>query len=130
MDLCRLFRLMVALLALGAAMAGSASATRAMAVPVSPMPCHETAFEPASNTPAILAGMPVASGAVASVFPASGSDAPLPHLCCVLSLLVTPPLAAPVLALPAPRATALDVPVTAALEGLAWPAPVPPPRSL
>lgn len=119
-----LFRLMVALLALGAAMAGPAAAARAMVGPavVSPaMPCHETAADPGSSARAAPHALPLLADA---------GLRPPSHLCCVLSQAVVTPLAAPALALPEAVRTRPALPAESALAGLVPPIPVPPPRFL
>ncbi|WP_371347141.1 hypothetical protein [Ancylobacter sp. IITR112] len=118
-----LFRLMLALLALGAALASPVAAARAMAAPgpaasAPTMPCHEAASE-----------MTQASAAAApSVTP--GQKPAASHLCCVLTQTVVPPLTAP--ALPVPEAVSARPCVRAETirAGLAPPIPVPPPRLL
>lgn len=143
MGLLRSIRLMLALLALGAAMAGSASASLAMAARA--MPCHEAGLAdvPAAMfaTPsglhaglgaqtkplAMTSSAPVAGGQM--LHPPGPNPSP-PHLCCVLSQLVAPPLAAPALRLPEPHVAALALPQGGMLSGLSLATPVPPPRSI
>ncbi|WP_428030877.1 hypothetical protein [Ancylobacter sp.] len=118
-----LFRLMLALLALGVALAGPAAATQAMAGRA--MPCHEAAL--ADVPPA-----PLASFAVALAVSDAGT-LPQPmvgHLCCVLGHLVVVPLAAPTLQPPEAHRAVRAIPTGRALLGVAPPTPVPPPRFL
>lgn len=118
MRLC-LLRLLLALCALGAALASPVAAARAMAAPVAAasapaMPCHETASEMAQVAQTLTpAQKPAAS-----------------HLCCVLTQTVVPPLSAP--ALPVPEAVSARPAVRAETTraGLAPAIPVPPPRFL
>lgn len=142
MGLLRFIRLMLALLALGSAMAGSAAASLAMAARA--MPCHEAGM---ADVPAMFAA-PMAShagmgvetkplamtaSAVATggqmLHPPGPDGSPL-HLCCVLSQLVAMPLAAPALRLPEPHVAALALPEGEMLRGLSLATPVPPPRSI
>ncbi|WP_018387257.1 hypothetical protein [Ancylobacter sp. FA202] len=125
MRLLSVFRLMLALVALGAALAGPAAATRAMAAPamgssgvaVSAMPCHEAAL---NQVPSSLHGVPAAADVATSPMP--------PHLCCVLSHLVVSPPAAPALLPPEAVRAPLALPEGRSLAGLTLATPVPPPR--
>ncbi|MDQ0348190.1 hypothetical protein [Ancylobacter vacuolatus] len=136
MRLLSVFRLMLALVALGAVLAGPAAATRAMAAPgigssgigssgmgSSAMPCHEALRDQVPRAlDAAPAGHPLVADAAAS--PLS------PHLCCVLSALVMTPPAAPALRPPEAERAPLALPAGRPLAGLALPIPVPPPRLL
>lgn len=115
-----LFRLMLALLALGSALTGpaAAAANRALAEPVSTMramPCHEATL---------------AQAALRELAPSTPQDTLARHLCCVLGQLVVMPLAGPGLLPPEPQARALALPPGRALAGIAPATPVPPPRLL
>ena len=124
MRLLSVFRLMLALVALGAALTGPAAATRAMAAPAmgsSGMPCHEAAL---SEVPPTLHLMMAAQPAVAE----SATSPAAPHLCCVLSPLVVTLQVAPALVLPEAERTALALPEGRPLAGLTLATPVPPPR--
>ncbi|ADH89885.1 conserved hypothetical protein [Ancylobacter novellus DSM 506] len=134
MRLLRLLRLMVGLMVMASLMAGPAAAATAMAARI--MPCHEPALPAVAADPGDHAGHSMHSAEAAPVMAGQGGtllhppapDAVRLHMCCVLSQLIAPPLAVPGLTLPAPRLLALSPPDTAPLPGLAWPAPVPPPR--
>jgi hypothetical protein len=122
MRLC-LLRLLLALCALGAALASPVAAARAMAAPgpaVSDlaMPCHETASEMAQAVAQASQTLTPAEKPAAS------------HLCCVLTQTVVPPLSAP--ALPVREAVSARPAVRAETTrtGLAPRIPVPPPRVL
>ena len=119
----RLLRLLLALCALGAALASPVAAARAMAAPVPAasapaMPCHETASQAAQAV----------AQASQTVTPAQKPAAS--HLCCVLTQTVLPPLSTP--ALPVPEAVSARPAVRAETTraGLAPRIPVPPPRVL
>lgn len=119
----RLLRLLLALCALGAALASPVAAARAMAAPgpaVSDpaMPCHEAASETAQALAA----------AALSITPAQKPAAS--HLCCVLTQTVVPPLSAPALPVPEAVSARPSVPAETIRAGLAPPIPVPPPRLL
>lgn len=119
----RLLRLLLALCALGAALASPVAAARAMAAPgpavYDPaMPCHEAASE---MTQAAAAAAP-------SVTP--GQKPTASHLCCVLTQTVVPPLSAPALPVPEAVSARPSVPAETIWAGLAPPIPVPPPRLL
>ena len=115
----RWLRLLLALCALGAALASPVAAARAMAAPgpaVSGpvLPCHETASEAAQASQTVTpAQKPAAS-----------------HLCCVLTQTVAPPLTAPALPVPEAVSARPAVPAETTRAGLAPPIPVPPPRVL
>lgn len=126
MRVLRVFRLMLALFALGAAMAGPAAATQAMAARA--MPCHEASLAGLSG--AVFA-VPIAAHSRANAAIADAGtrpDAARPHLCCVLSQLVVMPLAAPVVRSPEPLVAALAIPSGRMPAGVAPSTPVPPPR--
>lgn len=135
MPLTRTLRLIVALLAVGSTMTGAASSAAAMTS--RSMDCHETVAAetaPAETAPAGHGGhggstiaAAVEQGAGKAQIP---SDAMRLHLCCVLSLLVVPPLAEPRLALRLPDVAVLAPADLARLVGVNWPAPVPPPRTV
>ncbi|MPT21650.1 MAG: hypothetical protein E2577_00785 [Starkeya sp.] len=115
----RLLRLLLALCALGAALASPVAAARAMAAPgpaVSDpaLPCHETALE--------------MTRAALSVTP--GQKPAASHLCCVLTQTVVPPLSTPALPVPEAVSARPAVPAETTRAGLAPPIPVPPPRVL
>lgn len=146
----RVLRLVLALLALGFAMGGQAGASVAMAR--KSMPCHEPTrlaqfvapatghahevgyghMPPEHDMPSLPhAGVMAAGQAVAGpdmMGHAFVPDAARLHLCCVMSLLVAPPVSAPAVAIPMPRALVLEVPVASELAGLVPAIPVPPPR--
>lgn len=118
-----LFRLVLALLALGGVLAGPAAAARVMATPAltaalpgAPgMPCHEAA-----------------DGAGLRTAPSDAGTTRLAptHLCCVLTQTVATPLAALVLPVPDAKAARPARPVGMTREGRFPPIPVPPPRFL
>lgn len=115
----RWLRLLLALCALGAALASPVAAARAMAAPgpaVSDpaMPCHEAASETAQAAPSVAPTQKPAAS----------------HLCCVLTQTVVPPLAAPALPVPEAVSARPAVPAETTRAGLAPPIPVPPPRLL
>ena len=119
-----MIRLIAALVSLGFAMAGPAAAAQAMAVRLAvpamvaaPMPCHEAAQAGATHGDAGPAGLP-----------AHRAGAALGHLCCVLTCLVVPPLAAaqPFLRLAVPAAH--DPRPAPPLTGASLARPDPPPR--
>ncbi|WP_159598852.1 hypothetical protein [Starkeya nomas] len=132
MALLKIFRVLLALLALGSAMAGAASASAAMAKRSTP--CHESAMSAAGEghaaaghvAPASLAS---AKGSEGTLHPPA-SDAVRLHLCCVLSQLVASPFTVPAIVPPVSRVVALLPPVGAALSGLTLATPVPPPRAV
>jgi hypothetical protein len=136
MRLLRLLRLMVGLMVLASLMAGPAAAATAMAARI--MPCHEPALLAVTADPGGHAdhsmhaaeAAPVTVGQGGTLLHPPAPDAVRLHMCCVLSQLIAPLLAMPGLTLPAPRLLALSPPDTARLPGLAWPAPVPPPRTI
>lgn len=112
----RWLRLLLALCALGAALASPVAVARAMAAPAPAMsgpvlPCHETASEMAQTVTPVQ--KPAAS-----------------HLCCVLTQTVVPPLSAPALPVPEAVSARPAVPAETKLAGLAPRIPVPPPRVL
>lgn len=130
MRLLSVFRLMLALLALGAALAGPAAATRVLAAPAmgssgmgssgmaaSAMPCHAATLDQVSSS---LHGVPAVADVATSPMP--------PHLCCVLTHLVVSPPAAPVLLPPEAARAPLALPEGRPLAGLSLATPVPPPR--
>lgn len=131
MRLLRLLRLMVGLVVLASLMAGPAAAATAMAARI--MPCHEPALQgvaadPGDHAAHSVEATPVMAGQGGTLLHPPPPDAVRLHMCCVLSQLIAPPLATPGLTVPAARLLALSLPDTAPLPGLAWPAPVPPPR--
>lgn len=136
MRLLRLLRLMVGLVVLASLMAGPAAAATAMAARI--MPCHEPALPAVAADPGDHAGHSMHSAEAAPAVVGQGGtllhppapDAVRLHMCCVLSQLIAPPLTVLGMTAPAPRAIALSPPDTAPLPGLAWPAPVPPPRTV
>ena len=136
MRLLRLLRLMVGLVVLASLMAGPVAAATAMAARI--MPCHEPALPAVAADPGDHDGhaahsveaTPVMVGQGGTLLHPPAPDAVRLHMCCVLSQLIAPLLATPGLTLPAPRLLALSPPDTAPLPGLAWPAPVPPPRTI
>ncbi|UOK69496.1 hypothetical protein [Ancylobacter polymorphus] len=119
----RWLRLLLALCALGAALASPVAAARAIAAPgpaVSDpvLPCHETASEAAQ----------AAAQASQTVTPAQKPAAS--HLCCVLTQAVVPPLTSPALPVPEAVSARPAVPAETTRAGLAPRIPVPPPRVL
>ncbi len=135
MRLAHTLRLIVALLALGFAMAGSAAASIAMAP--SMLPCHEQVNQQAhggmadAGNPAHVTHAGSAGGhAMLDMGHPMAPDAARLHMCCVLSQLMAPLQAAPGLSHPAPRTSALFTPLAQRLAGVALATPVPPPRLL
>lgn len=132
MRLAHTLRLIVALLALGFAMAGSAAASIAMAP--SMLPCHEQAhgdMADAGNASAHITHAGSAGDhAMLDMGHPMAPDAARLHMCCVLSQLMAPLLAAPGLSHPAPHMSALFIPLAQRLKGVALATPVPPPRLL
>lgn len=129
MGVPQLLRLIIALLVLGCAMASPASAAAAMATRA--MPCHEPVVQDAAAAADLghsAHATPAVVGQGGTLLHPPAPDAVRLHMCCVLSQLIAPPLAVMGVTAPAPRAIALSPPDTAPLPGLAWPAPVPPPR--
>lgn len=136
MRLLRLLRLMVGLVVLASLMAGPAAAATAMAARI--MPCHEPALPAVAADPGDHDGhaahsveaTPVMVGQGGTLLHPPAPDAIRLHMCCVLSQLIAPPLTVLGVTAPAPRLLILSPPDTAPLPGLAWPAPVPPPRTV
>lgn len=133
MRLLRLLRLMVGLVVLASLMAGPAAAATAMAARI--MPCHEPALpavaaDPGDHAMHSAEAAPVMAGQGGTLLHPPAPDAVRLHMCCVLSQLIAPPLTVLGVSAPAPRLLTLSPPDTAPLPGLAWPAPVPPPRTV
>ena len=136
MRLAHTLRLIVALIALGFAMAGSVAAASAMEP--SMLACHEQVHEQvhggmsdAGSAPAHLIHACSAGGhTTVDMGHPMGADAARLHMCCVLSQLMAPPLTAPGLSHPAPRTSALLIPLARRLAGVSLATPVPPPRLL
>ncbi|MCB4769529.1 hypothetical protein LGR54_13000 [Ancylobacter sp. Lp-2] len=134
-----LARLIAALIALAFTLTGPVTAAQAMGAQIGmtsridnaagAMPCHEGA---AAQAEAALAKVPVAkvsyaADAVATVAPHDGGAA-LSHLCCVLTCLMVPPLAASQLVVPLAVAAPLAAGPALPLSGTGLARPDPPPR--
>lgn len=139
-----LARLIAALIALAFTLTGPVTAAQAMGAQIGmmsqtgtaagAMPCHEGV---AAQAEAALAKVSVASVSVASVSytaavastvaPHEGGAA-LSHLCCVLTCLMVPPLAASQLVVPLAVAAPLAAGPARPLSGTGLARPDPPPR--